>query len=178
MDMNTAQIDALMNRLRRLNRVQFNALMYRTATRVGVKAEEFVRDYPPPSGKPLPAKYTRTRKDGTTYQSKFKSDKQQGAVMAMAKAGKFPTKRTGGLGASITSEVTVEGNTWTARVGTNKDYAHWVLGDPDDEDVSLRQADYHEGTWTPIVDTIQQHEADLHRLIEGDFNNAIDTYFL
>src|SRR5690349_18925194 len=71
--------------------------------RVGAAAEAAVKEdmYPPPSGNPLPLYYTRTRKDGTTFKSKFKSEKQQRYVMNLVSKGLVPYKVTGKLGQSI-----------------------------------------------------------------------------
>jgi hypothetical protein len=80
--------------------------------RVGAAAEEKVRDamYPAASGKALPIMYTRTRKDGTSYQSKFKSLAQQRYVTALASKGLLPYKRTGKLGQSIAWATALQGS--------------------------------------------------------------------
>lgn len=118
--------------------------------RVGVKAEELVSPYPPVSGKALPLFYTRTRKDGTTYQSKFKSLKQQRKVFALVKEGKVPYRRTGTLGKSITSEAAVFApGVVNVRIGSRLAYAMYVI----DEQL---QSHYHLGNWTPLQQDIRR----------------------
>ena len=134
-----------------------------TARAVGVKAESVVSDYPAPSRKPLPYFYTRTRKDGSTYRSKFKSAKQQGFVMVLAASGKIPYRRTGTLGRSITSRVrSVTPSDASVSVGSNKSYAPYVL---DRE----KQSHYHKGTWTPL-------QIDVERNMSGIADTAQRVY--
>ena len=70
----------------------------------GAKAEEIAGSYPVPSRKPLALWYDRVDAQGRPYKSKFKTMKQQRFVMRLAAKGKIPYRRTGRLGASITSE--------------------------------------------------------------------------
>jgi hypothetical protein len=115
-----------------------------TARAVGVKAESLVSDYPVPSRKPLPLYYQRTRADGTTFRSKFKTLKQQRMVMALAAKGKIPYKRTGTLGRSITSRVdSVSASDARISIGSNKKHAPYVID-------RKKQSNYHKGTWTPL----------------------------
>lgn len=118
--------------------------------KVGTAAEQLVSPYPPASGNPLPLWYTRQRKDGTTYKSKFKSMKQQRKVMMLIKQGKVPYRRSGSLGKSILSKATAEGTgIVVVAVGSNLTYAPYVI------DKTL-QSHYHMGTWVPIQDDIQR----------------------
>lgn len=110
--------------------------------RIGVAAEAQIPGYPPPSGKPLPKIYTRTRADGSTYLSAFKSQTQQGKVFSLIKAGEIPYGRTGLLGRSITSGISdLSASSVTIKVGTAIKYAPLVIGD------DTQQSAYHRGTW-------------------------------
>lgn len=116
--------------------------------RVGGKAEELAGGYPPQTHNPLPLFYDRTRPNGKGYRSKFKSAKQQRYVMALAARGGIPSKRTGKLGQSITSEVIdVSPNGATVAVGTNRSYAPYVIG-------KETQSHYHAGNWIPLEDQL------------------------
>lgn len=132
-------------------------IMQRAGDRAGVKAEEIVSPYPPPSGKPLARVYTRervNRKTGRTetYLSKFASLKQQKAVMAKAARGEIPYSRTGKLGQSITSKSKlISVRRVGISIGSNRTYAPWVIGSPP------RQSRYHAGTWTPLADDIDRN---------------------
>jgi len=72
-------------------------IMEFTGRAVGVAAESFVSEYPEATGNPLPKYYTRINVKGESYQSKFKSLKQQRYVMALGARGGIPTRRTGRL---------------------------------------------------------------------------------
>lgn len=110
--------------------------------RMGVKAESYVPEYPPASGKPRPKIYTRTRADGSTYLSAFKSQKQQGKVFTLIKAGDVPYNRSGMLGRTITSAISdLTGSSVTVRIGTSYKVAPLVIGNDEE------QAAYHRGTW-------------------------------
>lgn len=127
-------------------------IMLKSGQVAGVAAESYVSPYPQASGKPLALFYTRTRKDGSTYKSKFKSMKQQRFVMGLAKQGKIPYKRTGTLGRSITSEAqNASANGVDIVIGTNRKYAKYVIGAPP------IQSHYHMGTWTPLADDVQRN---------------------
>ena len=116
----------------------------------GVAAEGLVSPYPPASGNPLPLWYTRTRPDGTSYQSKFKSLKQQRYVMRLVAMGKVPYRRSGKLGRSILSNARLQGQGLVIiAVGSNLAYAPYVID-------KIMQSHYHMGTWTPIQDDIEK----------------------
>jgi hypothetical protein len=134
-----------------LSPAQLAAMLKAVAQAAAVTMESVVSPYPRPSGKPLPAIYPRTRKDGSTYLSKFKSNKQQGYVFGVLVAGhKIPYHRTGLLGRSITSEVRdVTPTSATAAVGTNVGYAPYVIGPPG------VQNPYFAGNWTPLETDVQ-----------------------
>jgi hypothetical protein len=125
-------------------------IMVYAGDRVGAAAEGVVKEdmYPPASGRALPVFYTRTRKDGTTFQSKFKSDKQQRYVMMLAKKGLLPYKRTGKLGQSIAWVTALSGNgVVMVKVGSNLTYSLYVIDD-------VMQSNYHRGTWEPMQQSV------------------------
>ena len=147
-------------------------MLLNAGNKVGVAAEGLVSDYPPASGKPLPLYYTRQRKDGTTYQSKFKSLKQQRYVMSLVANGKVPYRRTGQLGKSIVSKAALAGNSLViVSIGSNLTYAPYVI------DLQL-QSHYHMGTWTPIQTDIENGFDSLQqvavRSIVNDVNRRIN----
>lgn len=126
-----------------------DAMLLNAGMKVGVAAEALVSPYPPASGNPLPLYYTRQRKDGTTYQSKFKSLAQQRAVMGKVAKGLVPYRRTGQLGKSIVSKaMQAGGGLVIVSVGSNLTYAPYVI------DLQM-QSHYHMGTWTPIQTDIE-----------------------
>lgn len=97
---------------------------------VGAAMEASFAEYPTKqTGVQLPAFYVRTRADGTTYQSKFKSRKQQAYVILLGKKGKIPYRRTGMLGKSYHSSVRVVGHTVSVATDSNLPYTPFVIGD-------------------------------------------------
>jgi len=140
--------------------------------RVGTLAESHLRAAIPeePNGRPLELFYTRTSeakkpyklkgglivgRPGEQFKSKFKSLKQQRKVIMLAKQGKIPRSRTGFLPNSYTHAVTFEATGAIVSVGTNLDYAEWVVGNSD------VQSHYHqESNWKPVSETIAAHTDD------------------
>lgn len=140
-----------------------------TGRAVGVAAEGYVSEYPAVSGKPLPKYYDRVDSKGNSYKSKFKTLRQQRKVMAMASKGKIPSRRTGKLGQSITSDVTdLAPTSVTVRVGTRLSYAPYVIGTP-----AEGQSHYHQGNWTPLSDDIANHSAEINAVAQAAFSKAI-----
>ena len=135
--------------------------------RMGVVAERAFSEYPIASGKPLAAVYQRQRKDGTTYLSKFKSLKQQGYVMRLAKQGRIPYRRTGRLGKSITSRVDVRAAEASVevRVGSSDPKAPHVIGAPG------VQSRYHTGTWPSLAGRLGEQ---LDEIYEAGVDGFID----
>lgn len=132
--------------------------------RMGVAAEAAVPEYPRPSGKPLPGIYTRTRKDGTSYQSKFKSAAMQGKVFSLIAEGKIPYTRSGLLGRSITSAISdLTGSSVTVKTGTTVRYAPLVIGDDG------IQAPYHSGVWWQLHKVMEQNR----NTIEGEGQKSL-----
>lgn len=138
----------------------------------GVAAESVVSDYPKVTGNKLAVYYTRQRKDGSTYLSKFKSQKQQYYVVkVLGEAGKIPHRRTGTLGKSITSSVEqVNADEVLTKVGTNKRYAPFVIGLPP------VQSHYHQGNWTPLETNLQRNIVKITRVFENTARRRIREY--
>lgn len=135
---------------------QRKAILAAVGARIGVAAESLIPEYPPASRKPLPLFYDRTDAQGRPYKSKFKSAKQQRYVMALARKGKIPYRRTGQLGRSFTSRVVrVTPLDVAIAVGSNLFYGPYVKGSPP------QQSHYHTGTWTSLEDDIQKGQAFL-----------------
>lgn len=139
--------------------------------RVGVAAEGLVSPYPAASGKPLPLYYTRQRKDGTTYQSKFKTLAQQKKVFTLIQQGRIPYKRTGSLGKSIVSQAVSAGSGLViVSIGSRLAYAPYVI------DLFL-QSHYHRGTWRPIQSDIERGLPELQRVgvkaVEQEVNRRL-----
>lgn len=143
---------------------QGKALLYAGA-RAGVKAEQIAGGYPEPSGKPLAVFYQRVDANGKAYMSKFKSQKQQGKVFSLIKRGKIPYSRKGKLGASITSRAQLAGEGLLITVGTNLQYAPWVIG-------KAEQSHYHAGTWIPLLDKLRTYRGE----IVGEFGTSLRGY--
>jgi hypothetical protein len=138
---------------------QNEALLY-AGRRAGVKMEEIAGNYPPASGKPLTEFYERVDSKGRAYRSKFKSLRQQRKVIMLGKKGMIPTRRTGRLGASMTSDAQIVSPGIVMRVGTNEPSAKYVIGDPD------TQNHYFNGVWNSLPTTIRQHSEEiLHEFI-------------
>ena len=151
---------------------------YRAGQKAAARMEQAVSPYPTASGKPLPLIYTRTstakkhyrpskgapfREPGETFQSKFKSAAQQGAVFVKVSDGLVPYRRTGTLGKSITSVVEKQTGRILMKIGTSVPYASLIIGSKD------IQALYHQGTWTPLEDDIRR---DLPEIM-GTFERSL-----
>lgn len=148
----TLDLTPFLDELNRYNRAFSDAeaetILRFVGGRVGAKAEELAGGYPPQIHNPLPLYYNRTRPDGTVYQSKFKTAKQQRYVMALAARGGIPSKRSVKLGQSITSEVvSASASGATVAVGTNIAYGPYVIG-------KEMQSHYHRGNWIPLEDRL------------------------
>jgi phage gpG-like protein len=134
-------------------------IMGTVGAKLGEKGMSYATEYPEPSGKPLPKFYTRTSVAGRPtrpYLSKFKSDKQAYYVIfILGKEGKIPYRRSGGLGGSMTSKVeNVMPTAVDVVVGTNKDYAPYVIGKD-------KQSHYHAGNWMTLEENISSHSKEL-----------------
>lgn len=150
-------------------RESLNAILLDAGRYAGTTAEGIVSEYPRATGKPLTKHYRRTRKDGTSYLSKFKSPRQQGYVFALAAKGKIPHRRTGQLGRSITSSADLSGNAVITRVGTNNRAAPHVIGDS-----PKPQSAYHRGNWTPLTSAIRRGLPTITRAFEKRMNQRFE----
>lgn len=131
-------------------------LLAAAGKRMGVAAESVIPDYPPPSGKARPKIYTRTRADGSSYLSAFKSQAQQGKVFSMINAGSIPYTRTGLLGRSITSAISdLTGESVTVTIGTAVKYAPLVIGDGTQQDA------YHKDWWWQLNKVMEDNQAKI-----------------
>lgn len=158
--LNNAEIDALLARISAVLTGQARQeFLEFIGAKLGVKGEQIAGAYPPsPDGRPLAQIYTRTREDGTTYLSKFKSDAQQGKVFALLAEGAIPFVRDGKLGQSITSKVEATLDAVLARVGTNRAGAIYTIGE--------KQSHYHAETgWLILPDNLKKHVDDLRAVI-------------
>lgn len=148
----TGNADAAMQRyLDALSPPELQAGMEAAGRAAGVAAESVISPYPVASGKPLAVFYDRISiVDGRAFKSKFKSLKQQRYVLALAARGLIPTRRTGTLGRSITSDIeNASPGGVTVKVGTNKGYAPYVID-------KYSQSHYHKGTWWTLDDEIER----------------------
>lgn len=130
--------------------------------RAGAVAEQLAGEYPVASGRPLAVFYDRTDANGRAYKSKFKSLRQQRKVILLGKQGKIPTRRSGLLGRTMTSDAISNGDGVVINVGTNDPSAKYVIG-------KETQSHYHEGTWTPLQDRIAAGKAQ----IIGEFQTSL-----
>lgn len=136
----------------------------------GVKMEEIAGEYPEPSGKPLAVFYDRTGVDGRQFKSKFKSLRQQRKVFALIKAGKVPYRRSGRLGASLTSDAEIVPTGMVIKVGTNTPYARYVIGSEEE------QSHYHRGTWEPLQRKIDDNAAEVIEVFSRTLMNYLRGY--
>jgi hypothetical protein len=144
------------------------AVMTQVGKRVGAAAVRYAAEYPEPSRKPLPKIYQRTRKDGSSYMSKFKSQAQQGKVFMLGKEGKIPYRRSGTLGKSMTSSVTsVDQNSVTTEVGTNVPYGPLVIG----EDQSPY---FRDSSWLTLPQRMNQNANKLAEVARTAYMTEID----
>jgi hypothetical protein len=165
MDIQSSKVDALLDNLRQRapDRKLVLIVLERVARKIGAAAEASVSAYPPPSGKPMPAVYDRIDAQGNPYKSKFK----RGEI-------RIPYRRTGRLGASITSDIEVKSADASAStfVGTNVAYAPYVIGTPG---AMPGQAPYHTGTWTPLEDDLLRGQAKITSAAEQELDRAVNA---
>lgn len=142
--------------------------------KVGVRAEELAGEYPPAPRRPLNPYYQRVHvnttdkprpTDGQPYLSKWKSSKQQGYFFASLADGDItlPYKRTGYLGASMTSDVEVTANGVIVEVGSPLGYAPLVIGNESE------QSYYHAETgWESLGDQLDEaSDVLLNTFVDG-----------
>lgn len=117
---------------RQQDKAALQAIVLQAGRRTGVYMETLFSEYPPePTGdkRALPLYYTRvSKRTGQAYQSKFKSEAQQGWFFANLPTLNLPRVRTGLLGRSWTSEAVLRDGQLIVRAGTNVWYATFVIG--------------------------------------------------
>jgi hypothetical protein len=171
LEINSDSLERVLNQLHALFvGAESDALLVNAGERVGEKVIELVGEYPRQSRKPLPVFYTRTRADGSTYRSKFKSRKQQGYVFGvLVKENRIPYRRTGNLGASFIQQTTRTPDGLIIKVSATVPYASLVVGDDDE------QSQYHAGTWSQLGEIITDNETLLIGQLEQDLITAIEA---
>ncbi len=90
---------------------------------------------------------------------------------------KKPYRRTGRLGASLTSavEADAEAQAYIAVLGSNVTYAEKVWGERNDTP-GKGQAWMHEGVWTPLEEGILQNTSVIERFVVSELAKAIDAF--
>lgn len=126
----------------------FNTIIGELTKLAGVSAEQYEIFYPP-QREPLPEKPRYSKKTGK--QLKPRKRKRY--------------KRTGVLGGSLTSDAEQEAlGAWIAFVGTNVEYAPYVVGMPTDDP---GQAWFHQNYWNPLETQLTQHLPDIIAIIQA-----------
>ncbi len=138
--------------------------------RAAVKMEEVAGEYPEPAHKPLATYYDRVMPEGKAYKSKFKSMKQQRKVFALIKAGKVPYRRTGRLGASLTSDAQLTGTGVRLTAGTNAPGAKYPLGKPGE------RSHYFEGVWEPLQAKVDANAAEIIEVFSAALIDYVRGY--
>lgn len=169
-NIDSAQIDKAVKRLKKLNKKTFVSILVAIGSRVGLKGEELISVYPDDVKRTRRKVYTRQGADGKTYLSAFKNMKQQGLVWWLIQQHRIPYVRTGLLGRSLNSVSYFEGNTLVVKWGTNVIYAPYVIGDENE------QALIHQNYWTPLKKDIETNLPKLTAFAESEFGNALSAY--
>lgn len=155
---NTPAIDYAISKLRALGDDKLNKIIGELTALAGVTAEQYLVIYPP-LRPPRPPKPRYSKKTG----------KQ------LAPRKRKPYKRTGNLGASITSAAAqLAPLHWIATVGTNINYGVYVVGMPDDDP---GQAWFHQGYWEPIEISLTAHINDIINVIQAELGRRLVDAF-
>lgn len=111
-----------------------------------------VPPYPPQTHKPYP----------------FVSERQRRYVKAAIARGEItvPYRRTGQLGRSITTRVDEIGGSVVGIIGTNVEYAPWVISSEPTPDGIGPQAKYHQGNWWTLQEVVEGAFPGVVRLFE------------
>lgn len=98
----------------------------------------------------------------------FVSAKQRRYVMAAISRGEItiPYRRTGLLGRSITTEVRSIGATVQGVIGTNTQYAPWVISDEETPNGLGPQSRYHADHWWTLQGVVGDSLPDVIRIFE------------
>jgi len=106
---------------------------------------------------------------------KHMSPKARAWFFANLRSGKLklPYTRTGTLGRSFTEDVTVTAEDVTGVIGTNVNYAPWVVGPayPGEEirGRQMYQARIHAGNWWQFVPTMEDAEPQAYGVFDDSF---------
>lgn len=166
MGLNTPDIDSMLQTLRVASPSNYRNVVLLVAKRVGIKMESMIPPYPQAKKRTLKKRYTRVNKKGESYQSAFKTSKEQGYVFWALKQHIIPYKRTGLLGQSLNSEVKVTDDSVLISVGTNRSSAPQVI----DEN---NQADIHKGTWWTLQETYRKGQGEISEFAQQQLFFAI-----
>lgn len=158
MKVNTPAIEYAIQQLRALGDDKVNQMIGELTALAGVTAEQYLVIYPP-LRPPRPPKPRYSKKTG----KELKPRKRK------------PYKRTGNLGASITSTAAqLAPLHWIATVGTNIEYAPYVVGMPDDDP---GQAWFHQGYWEPIEISLTAHINDIITVLQNELGRRLVEAF-
>lgn len=129
-----------------------------TATKKAInKVHENVPKYPDPIGAPYP----------------FVSLKQRIFVIASIREGSMqvPYRRraSGGIGGSITTEVEEIGADVIGSIGTNKEYAPWVISSEPVGNIG-GQSRYHQGVWYTLQDVMADSKKDIISIYKNELS--------
>ena len=166
MDVSSDKIDQMLKTLRASGSSNIDASMQLFGKRIGVKLEEMIPEYPTRGKTPRRLLYTRTNKQGESYQSAFKNMEQQRFVFWAIGQHKIPYKRAGTLGQSLNSQVVSDGDKLIISIGTNRVSAPFVI---DDE----QQADIHNDVWWTLGDSYTKRSDEILQFAEKELSYII-----
>jgi len=161
--LNSTRLTEAMARLRSFANGTYMQAIQAGGDRAGVKLDELARTALPPSTQSSKPSPLRTKKQirwwWATMHAKAKGKsralpgwkavykKVNGRKVLIISGG---YRRTGKLVQSLTWETRTISRGVEVRYGTNRAYAPYVIGDPDDPNKDKRQAQIHQGNWTPL----------------------------
>lgn len=143
-------LDELMKKVDRLG-TGFDDFLADTMKAAVTLVHQKVPPYPPASHKPYP----------------FVSAKQKAFVIYAIATGliEVPYRRraSGGIGGSITEEVKSLGTKTVGIIGSNKEYAPWVISSETVGSIGP-QATYHQGVWWTLQKVVMDSSKDVINL--------------
>lgn len=177
-DIDTTELEERLRRIGSLGSPSvYQEIGFKAARVAGVAAERPLKEVPERRN---PAAVNSAKPDGKKHDSlmlqvrgkTFLTDKQRRWFWWAFKSGelKFPYRRSGQLGAPITSAPFAENGMVGFWIGTNRPGAKWVVG-PEDE-----QAMYHRGWWTPLIDGLIAEAPNIARVYEKAFIDEVNRY--
>lgn len=157
-NVNNIAIDYAIAKLRSLGDDYINELLGFLAKSAGVTAEQYLVIYPP-------------QREPTPEKPRF--SKKTGKQLKPRKRRRY--KRTGVLGGSITSVAAqIAPLSWIATIGTNIEYAPYVVGLPTDDP---GQAWFHQGYWEPMATSLSNHINDIIKVLEAELARRLKETF-